>query len=71
MQVISNIYDGQYKLIAKASNISLFSEYSINRKPIKLVNYEQTATSSASTLQAVTIMADPIPNIILYQSDEQ
>jgi hypothetical protein len=71
MQVISNIYDGQYKLIAKASNINILSEYSTNRKPIKLTNYEQTATSSASTIQAITIMADPIPLIILYQSDEQ
>jgi hypothetical protein len=70
MQVISNIYDGQYKLIAKASNISLISEYSINRKPIKLINYEQSATSSASTSQQITIMADSLPRIILYQSNE-
>jgi|688.fasta_scaffold1705295_1 hypothetical protein len=70
MQVISNIYDGQYKLIAKASNISLISEYSANRKPIKLINYEQSATSSASTSQQITIMADSLPRIILYQSNE-
>lgn len=70
MQVISNIYDGQYKLIAKASNINLISEYSINRKPIRLINYEQTASSSASTSQSITIMADSLPRIILYQSNE-
>ena len=70
MQVISNIYDGQYKLIAKASNISLISEYSSNRKPIKLINYEQSAASSASTSQQITIMADSLPRIILYQPDE-
>lgn len=70
MQVISNIYDGQYKLIAKASNISSISEYSSNRKPIKLINYDQTATSSASTLQQITILADSLPRIILYQSNE-
>lgn len=70
MQIISNIYDGQYKLIAKASNISLIPEYNINKKSIKLINYEQTAASSASTSQQITIMADTPPRIILYQSNE-
>lgn len=69
MQVISNIYDGQYTLIAKASNIGLIPQSS-NKKSIRLTNYEQTVPSAAPTSQKIRIMADTSPRIILYQSNE-
>ena len=67
MQIISNIYDNQYKIIAKTKVIESPNEYRVKNTPIKIQERNASASNTVSVYQKIKIRSDPALKITVYQ----
>jgi len=69
MKVISNIYDGQYKILASAIKLeSVIIGGESNKNKVQLYKLPSSVISSTSTTEKITIAGDPVPHIRLYRT---